>query len=121
MPRERFFTNDGLAGGILRIGLDGKKSAFCVRTRVRGRSFGPDSRLYAVNRGDNEILAYDVDGKAAVIAKGIRGEDLAVAHNGDLYVTEPADNGASESKVWLIKPRIGGSASWMSDCVMPAA
>ena len=40
-------------------------------------------------------------GKVSVIAEDIAGNDLVVAHNGNLYVTDP---GSTEKKVWLIRP-----------------
>ena len=42
---------------------------------------------------------------AKVIAEGFAGNDIVVAHNGNVYVTNPpAGNSNDPSKVWLIKP-----------------
>ena len=101
------FFNDIPNGKTHKIGLDGKVSVFLADSKkANGQAFGPDGRLYAVVAGEEKILAYDANGKAAVIAEGIRGNDLVVAHNGNCYVTDPNTSGVNTntSKVWLIKP-----------------
>ena len=51
------------------------------------------------------MIAYDASGAANVIAQGFVGNDIVVAHNGNVYVTNPpADNANAPSSVWLIKP-----------------
>ncbi len=70
-----------------------------------GQAFGPDGRLYVVEPRENKIVAYTVDNKSTVIADGIAGNDIVVAHNGNIYVTDPSASRANlPSKVWLIKP-----------------
>ncbi|MBI5396709.1 MAG: SMP-30/gluconolactonase/LRE family protein [Verrucomicrobia bacterium] len=87
-----------------RIALDGKVSVFIADSkRGDGQAFGPDGRLYAVAGGAEQVVAYDADGKATVIADGFRGNDLIVRHDGLVYVTESGSE-AKPSKVWLIKP-----------------
>jgi gluconolactonase len=102
---EVFFT-DIPAGKCHRIGLDGKLSEFIADTkRANGQAFGPDGRLYAVATGERKILAYGADGGAAtVMAEEIAGNDIVVAHNGNIYVTQPGANNRTPSKVWLIRP-----------------
>jgi sugar lactone lactonase YvrE len=52
-----------------------------------------------------QILAYDENGKSSVVAEGIKGNDIVVAHNGNIYITDPAANVTNgPSKVWLVKP-----------------
>ena len=105
--RGEIFFNDIPNSKTYKIGLDGKVSVFLADSKkANGQAFGPDGRLYAVVAGEEKILAYDASGKAAVIAEGIRGNDLVVAHNGNCYVTDPNTSGANTntSKVWLIKP-----------------
>jgi sugar lactone lactonase YvrE/enterochelin esterase-like enzyme len=101
------FYNDVPNSKTYKVGLDGKVSVFLAETKKGdGQRFGPDGRLYAVAGGENQILAYDAAGKATVIADGFRGNDLVVAHNGNIYVTDPNWTGANTntSKVWLIRP-----------------
>jgi sugar lactone lactonase YvrE/enterochelin esterase-like enzyme len=98
------FFDDGQSSKIWRVGLDGKLSEFVSDSRgVYGQGFGPDGRLYAASTTDQKIVAYDTAGKATVIAEGIRGNDLVVAHNGNIYVTDPRGY-EPQSNIWLIKP-----------------
>jgi gluconolactonase len=103
---EVFFT-DGANSKIHKIGLDGKVTEFAVDSkRASGQAFGPDGRLYAVT-GEKKIVAYDVEkpgSPPAVIAEGVSGNDIVVARNGNIYVTEPNTPASDQSNVWLIKP-----------------
>lgn len=97
------FFNDVPAKKTYRVGLDGKVSLFLADTRGGdGQIFGPDGRLYAAVPVEQKILAWDAEGKASVIAEGFRGNDVVVAHNGNIYVTSPG-SGNDPSQVWLIK------------------
>jgi gluconolactonase len=97
--------NDVPNSKTYKIGLDGKVSLFLADSkRGDGQAFGPDGRLYAAAGGEQKIIAYDADGKATVIADDLRGNDLVVAHNGNIYVTHPGWNGTDPSRIWLIKP-----------------
>ena len=102
---EVFFT-DIPNSKSYKIGLDNKVSQFLADTkRGNGQAFGPDGQLYTVASGDQKIIAYTADGVAKVIAEGFVGNDLVVAHNGNVYVTNPpAGNSNDPSKVWLIRP-----------------
>lgn len=89
---------------ILKLGLDGQVTTFVKDShKADGQCFGPDGRLYSVS-AEGKIFAYDTDGKETLIAEGFRGNDLVVAHNGNVYVTESSWDKISPSKVWLIKP-----------------
>jgi len=105
---EVFFT-DGPNSKIYKIALDGKVSEFVADSkRGNGQAFGADGRLYSVASGAQQIVAYDAasdaGGKGIVIAEGIRGNDLDVAHNGNIYVTEPGVPSIDTGNIWLIKP-----------------
>ncbi len=102
---EVFFT-DIPASKAYRIDAGGRPLEYLADTkRANGQAFGPDGRLYAVATGTQQILAYDTDGRANVVAAGIAGNDLVVAHNGNIYVTNPPGGSTSEpSRVWLIRP-----------------
>lgn len=100
------FFNDVPNSKTYKIDLDGKVSVFKSDSRKgSGQAFGPDGRLYAVAEADQKIVAYDRSGKATVIADGFVGNDVIVAHNGNVYVTNPPPGNSNDpSKVWLIKP-----------------
>ncbi len=102
---EVFFT-DIPNSKAYKIGSDGKPVVFIEDTqRANGQAFGPDGRLYSVAAGAQQILAYGADRQPTVIASEIAGNDLVVAHNGNIYVTAPPAGASNEpSKVWLIKP-----------------
>ena len=102
---EVFFT-DGPNNKIHKIGLDGKVTEFVADSkRASGQAFGPDGRLYSV-AGEKKIVAYDIEkpgSPPAVIAEDIGGNDIVVAHNGNIYVTEPNVPAVDQSNVVLIK------------------
>ncbi len=98
------FFNVRPSNQIVKLGLDGKTSVYQEDSQKGdGQRFGPDGRLYAVS-GEGKIMAYGADGKATVVAEGFRGNDLTVANNGNIYVTESSWDKISPSKVWLVKP-----------------
>jgi gluconolactonase len=104
--KGEIFFNDVPASKLYKLGLDGKASLFVADTkRGDGQAFGPDGRLYAVASGSDQILAYDTDGKATVIAAGFKGNDLVVGHNGGIYVTNPGVGGRDSSRIWFISPK----------------
>ena len=102
---EVFFT-DIPNSKSYKIVLDNKVSQFIADTkRGNGQAFGPDGRLYLIASGEQKVIAFTPDGKATVIADGFAGNDLVVAHNGNVYVTNPPTGNSNDpSKVWLIKP-----------------
>ena len=102
---ELFFTASA-KNKSNKISLDGQVSEFLADAKkANGQAFGSDGRLYAVSLSDPKLIAYDPDGKASVITEGISGNDIVVAHNGNIYVTDPSGSGANApSKVWLVKP-----------------
>jgi sugar lactone lactonase YvrE len=101
---EVFFT-DVPNSKIYKVGLDGKVAEFVTDSkRGSGQAFGPDGRLYTVN-GERKVVAYDAEGKMTVIAEGFAGNDIVVASNGNIFVTNPPPGASNDpSKIWLIKP-----------------
>jgi len=98
--------NDVTKSKTYKIGLENKVTNLIADSkRANGQAFGPDGKLYAVAMGEKKVFAYDALGQPTTIAEGWVGNDLTVAHNGNVYVTNPpADNEIAPSKVWLIKP-----------------
>jgi sugar lactone lactonase YvrE len=100
------FFNDVPASKTYKVALDGKVTVVNDDAKkTGGLAFGPDGRLFAVATGSMQILAYGPDGKAVTVADGWVGNDIVVAHNGNIYVTNPPANNSNEpSRLWLIKP-----------------
>ena len=104
--RGEVFFNDVPNAKTYKVGLDGKVSLFLGDSQKgNGQAFGPDGRLYAVTGKAGKIVAYDQKSKAQVVADGFQGNDLVVAHNGNVYVTNPPDsaNPTVPSNVLLIR------------------
>ena len=97
------FFNDVPESKTYRVGLDGKVSVVVEDSkRANGQAFGSDARRYVVASGAEQVVAYDADGKTTVVADGFRGNDIAVRHDGTIYVTNPGGEGPDASKVWQI-------------------
>lgn len=100
---EVFFA-DGQTSLIWKVALDGKITEFAKETKgAYGLAFGPDGKLFAASTGEQKILAYDPAGQMSVLTSELRGNDLVVAHNGNMYVTDPKGY-EPQSNIWLIKP-----------------
>jgi len=103
---EVFFT-DVPGDTSHKVDLDGNVTVFRSETkRGNGQVVGPDGRLYMVASGADEIVAIDSERNGTTVAKGFAGNDIAVRHDGGLYVTNPVRPPATDSKVWFI-PRGG--------------
>jgi sugar lactone lactonase YvrE/predicted alpha/beta superfamily hydrolase len=98
------FFNDVVTSKTFKVGLDGKVSEVFANSKKRdGQTFGPDGKLYVAS--GEKIIAYDANNKETVVAEGFVGNDIVIAHNGNLYVTNPPSGNSNDpSKVWLIKP-----------------
>lgn len=97
------YFNDIPKDKTYKIGTDGKPVVINdASNKSNGMGYGPDGRRYVVSTGTEQILAYDAENKASVIAEGIRGNDLVVLNNGNVYVTNPSSTN-EPGKVWLVK------------------
>ena len=94
IPNSKTYEFD-LDGKLTELDLNGK--------RASGTSFGPDGRRYVIAGATKQVIAYDAAGKETVIADSISGNDIVVAHNGNIYVTAP-DGIDKPSKLYLIHP-----------------
>jgi sugar lactone lactonase YvrE len=97
---EVFFTD--LSNDVIhKIGLDGKVSVFKKECGwSNGLMFGSDGKLYACQNGNKRIVAFDDNAKEETIAEQVESNDLAVAHNGNIYFSDPANK-----KVWFINAK----------------
>lgn len=85
----------GIDKKLVTLGIDAK--------RASGTSFGADGKRYTAAGGAKQILSYDKNEKETVVADSIGGNDLVIAHNGNIYVTSP-DGTTKPSKIYLIRP-----------------
>ena len=100
---EMFFQ-DIPASKTYKVAADGKPVALPVNAKkASGTSFGADGKRYTAASETRQILSYDKNEKESVIADSINGNDLVVANNGNIYVTEP-DGASKPGKLFLIKP-----------------
>jgi gluconolactonase len=94
IPTSKTYQVD-LNGKLTQLNLDAKKSS--------GTAFGTDGKRYTVAGGVKQILSYDANGKEAIVADSISGNDITVAKNGNIYITSP-DGREKPSKLYLIRP-----------------
>ena len=89
---------------IHKVDESGKVSVFAENTGgANGLMFGPDGKLYACQGRSKRVVAYDVNtAKEEMVAEDIEANDLAVLHDGRMYVTEP-----NQKRVWLVTPGKG--------------
>jgi gluconolactonase len=86
------------------VTLEGRLTELSLNAKnASGTAFGPDGKRYVVAGGTKQILSYDDKGKETVVADSTSGNDLAVAANGNIYVTSP-DGIQKPSKLYLIRP-----------------
>jgi gluconolactonase len=88
-----YFTDVKSGTTINKITPDGKTEVVAQDApRISGMKFGPDGRIYACQGGTFErIVAFDLkSGELAVIAAGVKPNDLVVTHSGHIYFTETA-------------------------------
>jgi gluconolactonase len=96
--RGELFFSDRKANRIYKVGLDGKVAVFAENAGgPNGMMVGPDERLYVCQTDRQRVAAYEPSGKMTVIASGLEPNDLAVSHQGDIYVTDPG-----HKQIWLI-------------------
>ncbi|HSC39556.1 MAG TPA: SMP-30/gluconolactonase/LRE family protein [Chitinophagaceae bacterium] len=87
-----------------KVGLDGKVTTLAVDAKkASGTCFGPDGRRYVAAGGTRQILSYDAHEKVTVVADSVKGNDIVVASNGNIYVTSP-DGSEKPGKLYLIRP-----------------
>ncbi|MDB5355708.1 MAG: gluconolactonase [Phycisphaerales bacterium] len=93
---------------IFHIDSGGKAGQFAENTNgANGLKIGPDGRLYGCQGKSGRVVAYDTKtAKEEVIAEGIKDcNDLAITHEGAIYVTAPLKGAAGPGQVWYISPK----------------
>ena len=83
-----FYFSDMKAPAIFQIAPNGTRTKLSDEP-ASGLKFGPDGRLYACQGSKKRLIALDLaNGKIEVIAEEVQPNDLAVTHEGDIYITE---------------------------------
>ena len=73
--------------------------------KASGQAFGPDGRMFSVSGNDPKIGVRDASGAFSILVDGQRGNDVVVAANGNLYVSNsPLGTSSDPSKIWLLRP-----------------
>jgi sugar lactone lactonase YvrE len=73
--------------------------------RANGQALTPDGTLVVAEAGRKAVVAYRAGVAPRVLASDLAGNDLVVAHNGNIYVTAPPPGSSNEpSVVWLLRP-----------------
>lgn len=104
-PKGEVFFDDGPAGNIWKVSLDGKVQRFAENSgNVYGQAFAPNGDMYATAMTAGKINRYNPGGKFTMLTEGFAGNDIVVANNGNAYVTNPSSDANVLSKVWLIRP-----------------
>jgi gluconolactonase len=92
-----------------KIGLDGKVNLLPFDSkRASGTSFASDGKMITITSGwggypVKQVITYDKDLKPTVWADSLGGNDILIAKNGNIYLTQP-DGREKPSKIYLIRP-----------------
>jgi gluconolactonase len=98
------FYQDIPASKTYKVGSDGQLQQLPVDAKkASGTCFGPDGKRYTASGANKQVLCYDKNDAVRVVADSIAGNDLVVAHNGNIYVTVP-DGTTRPGKLYLIRP-----------------
>ena len=107
-PNGEVYFNDLRHSKTYHIDLDDRVSEWMSDTqRANGMAYGPDGRRYTLAANVEEVWAFNEKGDKDVVATGIRGNDIAIALNGNMYITEPVSNASKRSdrsRIWLVRP-----------------
>ena len=87
-----------------KVGTDGKVSALKTdANNASGTAFGVDGKRYTVSGTSKKVYSYDLNEKETILADSISGNDIAIAKNGNIYITAP-EGSEKPSKLFLIRP-----------------
>ena len=92
-----------------KIGLDGKVQLLPIDSkRASGTSFAENGNMVTVTSSwggypVKQIISYDAQLKTTVLADSLVGNDIIVAKNGNIYLTQP-DGREKPSKLYLVRP-----------------
>lgn len=102
------FFQDIPKGKTYKIGLDNTTSLLLDDSKcASGTSFSSDGRMITILSGwgctTKQVLSYDKQLKPTVLVDSLGGNDILMAKNGNIYLTQP-DGREKPSKIYLLKP-----------------
>jgi len=101
--RGEVFFQDIPDSKTYKINGEGKITTWPIDSkRASGTSFGTDGKRYVAAGATMQIISYDTNEKEAIVADSIKGNDLVVAKNGNVYVTAP-EGTERPGRLYLIK------------------
>jgi sugar lactone lactonase YvrE/enterochelin esterase-like enzyme len=102
------FFQDIPKGKTYKVGLDGKVNLLLDDSKcASGTSFSTDGQMVTITSGwgctTKQVISYDKQLKPTVLADSLGGNDIIIAKNGNIYLTQP-DGREKPSKIYLLKP-----------------
>lgn len=102
------FFQDIPKGKTYKVGLDGKVNLLLDDSKcASGTSFSTDGQMITITSGwgctTKQVISYDKQLKPTVLADSLGGNDIIIAKNGNIYLTQP-DGREKPSKIYLLKP-----------------
>lgn len=102
------FFQDILKSKTHKVGLDGKVTEYIKDAKcASGTSFASNGDMVTITSGwgcpTRQVIKYDTQSKPTVVADSLGGNDIVVAKNGNIYLTQP-DGREKPSKIYLLKP-----------------
>jgi sugar lactone lactonase YvrE/enterochelin esterase-like enzyme len=102
------FFQDILKSKTHKVGLDGKVTEYIKDAKcASGTSFASNGDMVTITSGwgcpTRQVIKYDMQSKPTVVADSLGGNDIVVAKNGNIYLTQP-DGREKPSKIYLLKP-----------------
>lgn len=102
------FFQDIPKGKTYKIGLDNTVNLLLDDSKcASGTSFSSDGRMITILSGwgctTKQVLSYDKQLKPTVLVDSLGGNDILIAKNGNIYLTQP-DGREKPSKIYLLKP-----------------
>jgi len=93
-------------GSIHKIALDGTVTQVAADLpEPNGQAFAPDGTRYTALMRGRKVIKFDTDGNASDLVTDLFVNDLVVANNGNIYLTNPPYSRSNDpSNIWLIKP-----------------
>ncbi len=98
------FFQDILTSKSYKVDLEGKVNLLPIDSKnASGTAFDVIGNRYTVSGKKQQVYLYDLSGKEVILADSILGNDIAIAKNGNMYITAP-DGVEKPSKIYLISP-----------------